>query len=141
MSLVLLEKFCGSSPIDIREAVMQALDEKAEMFLQERRKQLISEMFGKKFQLAEKVQRKAWTKETIRESLQEITVNEARKDALDEAGDKHWIKGAIKHPGVLHRELGVPEGEKIPASKLNKAAHAGGKEGERARLAKTLKGF
>lgn len=50
----------------------------------------------------------------------------------------NWIKGAIKHPGSLHKELGVPEGEKIPASKLNAAAKKGGKEGERARLAKTL---
>ncbi len=51
----------------------------------------------------------------------------------------HWIKGAIKHPGALHRELGVPEGKKIPAKKLEKAAKKGGKEGERARLAETLK--
>lgn len=52
---------------------------------------------------------------------------------------KNWIKGAIKHPGALHRELGIPEGKKIPTSKLNKAAKAGGKLGKRARLAKTLK--
>jgi hypothetical protein len=52
--------------------------------------------------------------------------------------DKHWIKGAIKHPGALHKELGVPEGEKIPAKKLHKAAEHGGKEGQRARLAETL---
>ncbi len=53
----------------------------------------------------------------------------------------HWIAGAIKKPGTLHRELGVPEGTKIPAAKLNTAAQAGGKLGQRARLAKTLKGF
>ncbi len=35
-----------------------------------------------------------------------------------------WIKKAIKHPGKLHRELGVPEGEKIPAKKLEKASHS-----------------
>ena len=52
-----------------------------------------------------------------------------------------WIAGAIKHPGALHKELGVPEGNKIPAGKLEKAAHAGGKEGKRARLAETLEGF
>lgn len=50
-----------------------------------------------------------------------------------------WIQGAIKHPGALHKELGVPQGKKIPAKKLNKAASAGGKLGQRARLAKTLK--
>lgn len=55
--------------------------------------------------------------------------------------DKKWIQGAIKKPGALHKELGVPEGEKIPASKLKAAAKKGGKEGQRARLAMTLKGF
>jgi hypothetical protein len=56
-----------------------------------------------------------------------------------EAGKK-WIAGAIKHPGALHKSLHVPEGEKIPAKKLAKAAHAPGKLGKRARLAETLKG-
>jgi hypothetical protein len=54
---------------------------------------------------------------------------------------KKWISGAIKHPGKLHRELNVPEGKKIPAGKLNKAAS--GKMGptvqKEANLAKTLK--
>lgn len=52
-----------------------------------------------------------------------------------------WIQKAIKHPGALHKELGVPEGKKIPAKKLVAAAKKGGKEGKRARLAETLKGF
>ena len=54
---------------------------------------------------------------------------------------ERWIQGAIKHPGALHKELGVPEGHKIPEGKLKKAEHAGGKLGKRARLAETLKGF
>lgn len=52
---------------------------------------------------------------------------------------KNFIAGAIKHPGALHKQLGVPQGQKIPAAKLAKAAHAGGKLGERARFAETLK--
>lgn len=44
-------------------------------------------------------------------------------------------------PGALHRELGIPEGQKIPAAVLAKAAHAKGKLGRRARLAETLKGM
>lgn len=52
-----------------------------------------------------------------------------------------WIQKAIKKPGALHKELGVPEGKKIPAKKLAKAAKAPGKEGQRARLAQTLKGL
>ena len=54
---------------------------------------------------------------------------------------KNWIAGAIKHPGALHRELGVKSGERIPAKKLAKAAKAPGKLGQRARLAETLKGL
>ena len=53
---------------------------------------------------------------------------------------KNWIAGAIKHPGALHRELGVPEGQKIPASKISKAAHSSNPTlARRARLAETLK--
>ena len=54
---------------------------------------------------------------------------------------KNWIKGAIKKPGALHEQMGIPAGEKIPAKKLAKAAQAPGKLGQRARLAQTLKGF
>lgn len=52
---------------------------------------------------------------------------------------KNWIAGAIKHPGALHKEMGVPSGKKIPAKKLAAAAKKGGKLGQRARLAETLK--
>jgi hypothetical protein len=50
-----------------------------------------------------------------------------------------FIKDAIKKPGALRKSLGVKKGEKIPASKLAKAAKAPGKMGQRARLAQTLK--
>lgn len=33
-----------------------------------------------------------------------------------------WMKNAVKHPGALHRNLGVPQGQKIPAKKLAAAA-------------------
>ena len=52
---------------------------------------------------------------------------------------KNFIKGAIKHPGALHRQLGVPQGQKIPAEKIAAAAKKGGKLGQRARFAQTLK--
>lgn len=50
-----------------------------------------------------------------------------------------WIQKAIKHPGALREQLGVKEGEKIPAKTLAKAARAPGKLGQRARLAQTLR--
>lgn len=59
--------------------------------------------------------------------------------AMKNGGGAKFIAGAIKHPGALHKELKVPEGKKIPEKKLEKAAHAKGKEGERARFAETLK--
>jgi hypothetical protein len=51
---------------------------------------------------------------------------------------KKWIQGAIKHPGALHRALGVPEGKDIPESKKREAAKRPGKVGRQARLALTL---
>lgn len=53
----------------------------------------------------------------------------------------NWIAKAIKKPGALHEQMGVPKGQKIPAKKLAKAAKSPGKLGQRARLAQTLKGF
>lgn len=51
---------------------------------------------------------------------------------------KQWIQDAIEHPGALHKELGVPAGEKIPKQRIKTAAHKSGKVGKRARLAETL---
>lgn len=50
-----------------------------------------------------------------------------------------WIAGAVKHPGALHRELGVPQGEKIPQAKLEAATRSENPtERKRAFLAETL---
>ena len=38
------------------------------------------------------------------------------------AEKKNWIAGAVKNKGALHRALNVPEGKKIPAKKMAKAA-------------------
>lgn len=51
---------------------------------------------------------------------------------------KNFIKKAIRHPGALHKELGVKQGKKIPKSKIRAAAKKGGKLGQRARFALTL---
>lgn len=52
---------------------------------------------------------------------------------------KKWIQEAIKKPGALRSALKIKEGKTIPAVKLEKAANAPGKLGQRARLAVTLK--
>lgn len=56
---------------------------------------------------------------------------------------RHFISKAIKKPGQLHRDLGVPQGQKIPAAKL--AAAVAGRYGpkveQRAHFAQTLKGM
>ncbi len=51
-----------------------------------------------------------------------------------------WIQGAIKHPGSLHKTLGVAQGKKIPSAKLKKAEHSKNPTTrKRAVLAETLK--
>lgn len=53
---------------------------------------------------------------------------------------KHWIQDAIKRPGALHRALKVPAGQKIPATKMAKAAHSDNpRVRQEAHLARVLK--
>lgn len=53
---------------------------------------------------------------------------------------KNWIAGAIEHPGALRKSLRVPEGEKIPMKKLQKASHSDNPTlAKRANLAMTLR--
>ena len=53
-----------------------------------------------------------------------------------------FIQKAIKHPGALHRTLGVPEGQTIPAAKLTAAAHSSNPTTKkRAVFARFLKGL
>src|SRR6266436_597154 len=43
---------------------------------------------------------------------------------------KHWMAEAFANAhGQLHKQLGVPKGQKIPPEKLEAAAKKGGKEG------------
>lgn len=54
----------------------------------------------------------------------------------------HWIQHAIQRPGALHRALHVPEGEKIPASKMAQAEDSNNPRVRReAALAHTLEGM
>lgn len=52
---------------------------------------------------------------------------------------KNFINSAIKKPGQLHRDLGVPQGKKIPLKKVKAAAGGDGKTAQRARFALTLR--
>lgn len=64
---------------------------------------------------------------------------EALKRKSGGRADAHWINGAIKHPGALHRELNVADDKRIPEKKLEKAEHSGNKlVAKRAHLAETL---
>ena len=73
------------------------------------------------------------------ERMEKVSDDESMEKA--KGGSAKWIQGAIKKPGALKKSLGVPAGEKIPSAKLEKASHASGKMGQRARLAMTLKGM
>lgn len=57
---------------------------------------------------------------------------------------KHWVRKQDFHPGgekgKLHREMGIPEGQKIPADKLAAAAHSSDPEKRRDAIrAQTMK--
>jgi hypothetical protein len=52
-----------------------------------------------------------------------------------------WIQKAVKKPGALREQLGIKGKKKIPAKMLDRATKAPGKMGQRARLAKTLRGM
>ena len=55
------------------------------------------------------------------------------------SGGKSIQEAVSKHPGALHEELGVPKGQKIPKSKIEKASHSSNPTlRKRANLAKTL---
>lgn len=55
---------------------------------------------------------------------------------------RKWIQKAIKKPGALRRQLGIPEGQKIPLATLKKASHSSDPTlKRRANLALTLRKF
>jgi hypothetical protein len=70
------------------------------------------------------------------DTVGEITFEQSQE--IDET-KKKWIQKAIKKPGALKKALHVPSDKKIPAGKLAAAAKKGGKVGQRARLAMTLR--
>jgi len=67
----------------------------------------------------------------------------AKREVMSKTG-KNWIQGAVnpEHKGALHKTLGIPEGKRIPAKKLEKATRSqNALTRKRANLAETLKGF
>ena len=65
---------------------------------------------------------------------------------MAEAKKKNWVKKKDFHPGgekgKLHRELGISEDKKIPAARLEAAAHSKNPEIRRDAIrAKTMKGW
>jgi len=52
---------------------------------------------------------------------------------------KNWMKTAVKKPGALHEDLGIPKDQKIPASKLKIKPGDSALLKKRKTLAKTFK--
>ena len=71
------------------------------------------------------------------------TVDAARlHEGTKPVAKKHFIKGMDLKKGALHRDLGVPEGEKIPEDKLRSAVNSKDKlVAKRARTAMMLEGL
>lgn len=78
--------------------------------------------------------------------MQQSTVAPAAPGAQGAIGQMKkggkFIQGMHLKKGALHRDLGVPEGEKIPAGKLEAATHSSNPTvRRRAVVAETMKGF
>lgn len=54
---------------------------------------------------------------------------------------KNFIASAAKNKGALHRNLGIPQSQKIPEALLQKAKKRGGLVAKEAQLALTLRQF
>ena len=52
---------------------------------------------------------------------------------------KDWIAGAVGNKGALHRNLGVPEGQKLSLADIARGKKMGGKVAKEAALATTLR--
>lgn len=72
--------------------------------------------------------------------VEHLTTAATRRAALKLMA-RNWIASAIKHPGALHRTLGVKQGKKIPVNRLRAAAKGNSVTAKRARLALTLRSF
>jgi hypothetical protein len=67
-------------------------------------------------------------------------VNSLKENVVNE--DEKWIQKAIdpKKKGQLHKDLGIPQDDTIPVSKLKAAAEKGGVVGKRAQFALNVRG-
>ena len=70
-----------------------------------------------------------------------FTIREGSSGDQGAGKPKKWIGGMHLKKGALHKQMGVPEGEKIPVAKLKAAAAKGGTLGKRARLAMAFRGM
>ena len=59
-----------------------------------------------------------------------IRKSELKELIIEVLEEKDWIKGAIKKPGALRKQMGVKKGEKIPMEKINKKIATLKKKGE-----------
>lgn len=63
------------------------------------------------------------------------------RESGDGSKSDKWIQGMKMKKGALHKQMGVPEGKKIPTEKLKVAVAKGGTLGKRANLALTFRGM
>ena len=72
-------------------------------------------------------------------STQRLASKIAQSKSTSGGNGGNWMAGAVRHPGALHRQLGVPAGQKIPAKRLAAAARSSNPTlARRARLAQTF---
>jgi hypothetical protein len=66
----------------------------------------------------------------IAKGLEEDECNECGDKMYESKDNKNWIQNTKMHKGALHKKLGIPEGDKIPNSKLQSLKKELMKKGE-----------
>lgn len=112
----LFKTLMEGTPIEIHNQVFEFLDNVTESNLQEQRKFVISKMFSVPAKLEEMVQRKPWTKETIREGLEEAS---ARK--FHQPINENYSK--ISHMHHVMTQHGFNHVSSYPANKGGEEGH------------------
>jgi hypothetical protein len=114
----LFKTLTEGTPLEMHNQVFEFLDGIVETYLQEQRKIVVSKMFGSTGDggLQEKVQRKPWTKETIREALEAAASNKFRQPI-----NENYSK--ISHMHKIMTDKGFNHVSSYPLNKGGEEGH------------------
>ena len=121
----LFKTLAEGTPSQIHDEVFDSLNEVVETHLQEQRKLIIAKMFGTELQLGEKVQRKPWTKQAIKEALVEAASNQSLYPINENYGKINHMHYVAQQHGFQHKSS-YPANRNGQEGHVNVYTHANG---------------